>query len=276
MAGSVYGMYLPTDETIAVAPNIKRKIAILKCLKENRFEKDFPFLSRTIENLESVMKKRGLKQVPLVYSSWVFEKWRKERVYPPKIDVYGLPGGEIDEYEIQNYPTDYFDYALPREFAEETGLSPIIKDGKDEKGRTIYKNLFRRSSLLWAKDNREENGKTYENYFFHVFGIDPTSKLNTEGVEEETEAPEIVQISKLGTEEFPFYPKHAIGLKILLRQLLEAGQAEYEPALKHIEEKYPWTPEQRGLSFEKLDPEPTIVLTDDEAWIKAVNGVKKI
>lgn len=283
MAGMVLGIYFMDPEHLVSVRNIKKRYAILKYLREHQNEKDYPFKRGTIEFIEKLINDKKIRMVPIEFSEWVFGKWQIENIPHPKTDSYGLPGGEIDNYELEKYPNDYFDYALPREFAEETGLLAIVEtEKKDKNGKTIMENLFRRTCLLWAKDKNEESGKTYENYFFHVFDVNPKSILNPIGVEGETEPAELVPIAELGKRDergkikYPFYPKHAMGLKIFLQQMLDTGHKEYEKALKHIEETFPQSPEQRGLSYKRIDPEPTIVLTDDEAWFKAIKGIKKI
>lgn len=283
MAGMVLGIYFADPEHLVAVRNIKKRYAILKYLREHQNDRDYPFRRGTVEFIEKLINNKKTKMVPIEFSEWVFGRWQVENIHHPKTDSYGLPGGEIDDYEIEKYPNDYFDYALPREFAEETGLLAIKETEKqNENGKKIMENLFRRSSLLWAKDKNEESGKTYENYFFHVFDVNPKSTLNPVGVDGETEPAELVPIAELGRRDvlgkikYPFYPKHAMGLKIFLQQTVDAGHKEYEEALKHIEETFPQSPEQRGLSYIKIGLEPTIVLTDDENWLKATKGVKKI
>lgn len=283
MAGSVFGIFMPDPEHLVSVWNIKKRYEILKYLREHQTDRDYPFKRGTVEFIEKLITDKKRRRVPVEFSEWVFEKWQIENIPHPKDDGYGLPGGEIDNYELEKYPNDYFDYALPREFSEETGLLVVKETNKrNENGQTIMENLFRRICLLWTKSKNEESGKTYENYFFHVFDVNQKSAINPKGVEGETESAELVPIIELGKKDafgkvkYPFYPKHAMGLKIFLQQMIDAGHKEYEKALKHMEETFPQSLEQRKLSYKRIDPEPTIVLTDDETWIRATKGMKKI
>lgn len=278
MAGMVLGIHFPDPQHIAVVFNIKQKTEALKYVERNEidFKKENPY----VDFQAVVSKLKNSRRIPPQMWKWLWPRWQKESI-DPKHDHYGLPAGKMEQYWRDKYPNDYFDYDMAEEFVEETGKK-IVREIKTNNDKIIRISLFKRVIMLYEKD-RENEKVDYENHFFHILEAD--GEWNKEGCPEETEAPEIVPIIKLFPPKFrpwplngiDFYPKHALGLKICLRQLMrEQSKEEYLPALKHIEKFFPREAKDVGLFEEIKDTEPTFDLTDEEVWLRATQGIKKI
>lgn len=190
-----------------------------------------------------------------------------------KPDAYGLPGGQIEEYEYEQgeakkklfaIPDDYenggehfSDYSLHREWVEETGFLAIRE----------RKALFERVIKFYEDDNKHMYDPTMDHgdYFFWV--RDVVGKMKEDGVEGETLAPEIVPITSLHPGNF--YKKHAHGLtEILTRLVNEYGMEGYKDALKYL--KITFRPCQKLRKYPKIRVPELAGLSDEEVFAYAM------
>ncbi len=258
MDGMSSGIFFPDPRHILVVPNIKTRHAILKYLKDNRHD-----LAEQIKLWER------RKFIPKDVVQEVFARFEKERIHRPKPDKFGLPGGEIDQYELDFYPENTPSYTLPREIVEETGYNPveIIDKGNGESERIA---LFEKIICLYSPNKKEESGKTYETHFFLINRV--IGEMNKMGVDGETDAPQIVEIASLHPGNF--YPKHALGVKYALRKLIREGKTEYQEIFDHFEKVFSMP--LPGLSETRIPPDPKVDLSDDELWEQVMASTKKI
>ncbi|MEK7503244.1 MAG: hypothetical protein AAB556_02250 [Patescibacteria group bacterium] len=304
MAGTTLGIYMPPEQPLSLVLNWGIKTQTTLCNYLDEYKKDLPSWI-TNERIKDLREQRKLK-IPGDIWHWVKPRWQKEDI-DPKPDAYGLFGGMIEQWEIENHPNDYFDYRITSEAVEETGLI-IVRELKYHNGKSILDpdgkpkriSLFRRICLVYAENKKQgggkvyekfnhktiealrnpnqEEGHTYEVYFFHIMEADGT--LSTEDHKGETRAPEIIPITSLYPRNSQveganwFYPKHAFGLKILLRQLIKEGKNEYKEPLAHLEKEFQHDDRLGFVEF--ADSTPTLDLSDEDAWLRATQGVKKI
>lgn len=290
MAGMVLGIHFPSPTTIVNLDNTKFRTAVMKYCKKNSraFEKDNPGvnLEEILTKWEQTRRTPPYPCVPQPIWHWIRPRWEHEGVYPKK-DHYGLPAGKIDQFWIDKQPNDYFDYAMAAEFVEETERV-IVREIINDDGEVVDRvSLFKRLALLLCK-NRETGNYDFEHYFFHILEAD--GQWGTKGYPEETEPPEIVQITSLFPPDYrnkegewpkggiDLYPKHGFGVKLCLRELVRnQGKEEYLPALEHIEKFFPREAKDVGL-IEELESEPTLNLSDEEIWehFTKGKGIKKL
>jgi len=289
MAGMVLGIHFPDPRRIALVPNIKFQTEAIKYLQNHRgkFKKEVSLVDLNKEVGELQNRRRvspHMIYIPPKIWHWVRARWQEENINP-KHDHYGLPAGKIDQIWIDQYPNDYFDYAMAAEFVEETERI-IVRSITKSDGEIVRVSLFKRLMLLLSK-NRETGDFDYEHYFFHIEEAD--GNWATKGFPEETGPPEIVPITSLfppnykNTEgQWPeggidLYPKHGFGVKFCLRELVREGKTEYQPALEHIEKFFPREAKDVGL-IQELEAKPTLNLSDEELWrhFTQGQGIKKI
>lgn len=289
MAGMVLGIHFPSPMTIVVLDNLKFKTAIIKyCRKYNKaFKKDDPNadLEEILTKWENTRRTPPYLCIPQSIWRWIQPEWQEKGIDPKK-DHYGLPAGKIDQHWIDRQPNDYFDYAMAAEFVEETERI-IVREVKNRDGNIERISLFKRLVLLRSR-NRETNDYDFEHYFFHVLEAD--GEWGQKGYPEETEPPEIVQITSLFPPDYrnkerkwpeggiDLYPKHGFGVKICLRELVyNQNKEEYRPALEHIEKFFRREAKDVGL-IQELETEPTLDLNDDEMWehFTRGRGIKKL
>lgn len=287
MAGMVLGIYFTDPEYIAVLDNTKFKTETIKYCRKNAryFKQNNPSvnLEKILTELENTRRIPPHPCIPPEIWRWIKPIWKKENI-DPKPDHYGVPAGKIDQFWIDQYPKDFFDYVMAGEFVEETGKS-IVRAVTNSDESTTRICLFKRLMLLLSK-NRETGLFDYEHYFFHILEAD--GKWNIKGYEEETEPPEIIKITNLyppnyrnKSGEWPkdgidLYPKHGFGIKVCLRELVHIeGKNEYLTALEHMEKFFPREAKEVGL-IQELESEPTLDLNDEELWLRATKGVKQI
>jgi len=191
--------------------------------------------------------------------------------HAPKKDGYGIPWGKIENYDLEEYEKvktfyssdkmrklikadtaygetkeHHSDYALAREFVEETGLV-VTRPRLDKYGNQMFFSddktricdpLFERLAMFYQFDRKNPHEQTIEHavYFFWVKDV-AEFRLNEEGTPEEAERPEILPILSLNPR--TFYSKHAHGLMMLLRKLInEYGMEKYIEPLKHLERSF--------------------------------------
>lgn len=293
MAGTTLGAYMPPNQPLSLVLNwnIKTQTSLINYLNKYKKERPATITEERIRGLEAQQK---LMKIPGDIWYWVKPRWQKEGI-DPKPDAYGLFGGMIEQWEIDQHPTDYFDYRMASEAVEETGLIIVrqLQNGervslfrrvclvygknKQQGGGKIYEK-FNHKEIEALKNPSQEKGHTYEVYFFHILEAD--GALRDTGFPGETRAPEIIPITSLYPRNSQveganwFYPKHAFGLKILLRQLIEHGKIEYKEALAHLEKQSCY---DHSLGFQEF-PEliPTLDLSDEETWLRATQGIKRI
>ena len=250
--GMAAGIYFQPGNplNLLVVPNIKTQTAINKLLNEHGHP-NFPDKMALIK--------------------WARMHWEREGIRPPKADKLGLPGGEIWDFEVLQYPMtptpsltinpNYAEIAAGREIAEETGLAA-------KKMRRIGK------GPLFQPDRDDRTGG-YENHFFLVLEVEGI--LNTKGYPGETGPP----IFKTVTELHPgnFYPKHAVPLIMAVTELVQEGRVEYAPALEYLKKVFEGRlPDLREKpNFRPTPPALPENLTDDERFAAAMRqlGVKK-
>ena len=251
---------------ITVDWNIKTYTAVWKWIDHNKH-----LVKKTDAELREMRQYRRLDDRSAPFYNYDYQRflyWLRQRIGDTKPDAYGLPGGQIEQYEYvagdarkKLFKTDadyvnsgehYSDYAFHREFVEETGLIAI----RDKKA------LFERVIQFYEEDREHPGDPTYEheNYFFWVREV--IGKMNEEGVPEETLAPEIVPIMSLNRGNF--YKKHAHGLMATLNRLVnEYGQEKYREALQYLQKTFPPSkklrrepririPEMAGLSEKEI------------------------
>jgi len=250
MAGSVFGIFLWPDDPmkLVVVPNIKRDV----------WKAEFNRIAAELlrENGEYIDNFRDFKAL-YKYVSLELQKRGTTISRMAKKNSLGLPGGEINQDEIDSYPNDeaYAAFALAREYSEETGLviaraimdpADPLKQKLDKNGYPLSEDLFE-NVLMLSEPERNDKTKVYENYFFRVRGVFPDPKKTLAeilaehpGVEEETGPPELWNITELTPA--CFYPKHAWGVKAVLEKLIAEGHSEYVGAVNHLQTEYerPW------------------------------------
>lgn len=286
----VLGIHFPAPNTLVGLDNLKFKTRAIDYCRTNKkaFERDNPKidLEEILTKWEKTRRTPPYACVPREIFNWIMPRWTRERINPKK-DHYGLPAGKIDQFWIDQFPKDYFDYTMAAEFVEETE-KVIVREIKNTDGEVIDRiSLFKRLALLRCK-NRETDDYDFEHYFFHI--LDADGEWGTKGFPGETEPPEIVQITSLFPPDYrnregkwpdggiDLYAKHGFGVKLCLRELVNnQGKEEYKPALAHIERFFPREAKDVGL-IEELEAEPTLNLSDEEIWKKFTekSGVKKL
>lgn len=285
----VLGIHFTGPEHIILVENIKYKTEIMIYLK--KYKKEFKIncpevnLEKILNDWENVRRIPPYPCVPPEIWHWIRPRWQKENI-DPKHDNYGVPAGKIDQDWINQYPKDYFDYAIAAEFVEETEKI-IVRATTNSAGDIIRISLFKRLMLLLSR-NRETGLFDYEHYFFHVIEADGEWAKN--GFPEETGPPEIIPIKNLYPPGYrdkigkwpengiDLYSKHGFGVKACLRELVHnQGKEEYRPALAHMEKFFPREAKDVGL-IKELEAEPTFDLSDDERWENFTKGkgIKKL
>ena len=287
MPGMVLGIHFPDSNSIPLVDNTKFKTRAIKYVHEygREFKRDNPRvnLGEILKNWENSRRIPPHPCVPQEIWRWIRPRWQEEGI-DPKHDHYGVPAGKIDQHWIDQFPDNFFDYAMAGEFVEETGRS-IVKTITNSSGKVDRFSLFKRLFLL-VSQNRETGIYDYEHYFFHV--VETVGEWNKLGYEGETEAPEIIQIKNLYLPNYrdrdgkwpsggiDLYPKHAFGVKACLRELVHnQGREEYRKSLEHMEKFFPREAKDVGL-IQELEVEPTLNLNDEEMWDRFTKGIKKI
>lgn len=304
MAGTTLAAYMPPEQPLSLASvwNIKKQTTLVNYLEE--YKREWPSFI-TEKRIRELREQHKLMRVPPDIWRWIQPRWQSERI-DPKPDAYSLFGGMIEDWEIKKYGKDAPEWRVASEVVEEAGLV-IVRELKrpdgtsvlDSEGNPKRISLFRKFCLVYGENKKEgggkvyekfdhktieglknpnqEEGHTYEIHFFHVLEADGI--LRDTGYPGETRAPEIIPIASL----YPlgsqieganwFYPKHAFGLKILLRQLIEKGQTEYKESLTHLEKHFT---RDGKLGFRECPESIPLPVTDEEAWLRATKGVKRI
>lgn len=275
VSGFVAGIYFwPQDPlSIVTVPNIKTKTEVLKLLAEenHRFSP---------ERVEEV---KNCKRIPWDVIKWARWVWSNAGIRTPKPDKYGLLGGNIEEFDIvtatkAGHQLEYPDYAFARECVEESGLVSV----REEKG--IRRPLFERVVQFWEDDYRNSE-KEHEDHFFWLREADGV--LNTRGVEEETDPPEIISLMSLypgydknyTEDKKVFYPKHAKAVIVLLNRFVQEGKKEYKEPLAYLREtfnrpdKNRFRREPRMIMPERI---PNMNLSDDELFKYYTTGTKSL
>src|SRR3989344_5437956 len=123
MAGMVLGIHFTDPGHVALVDNIKFKTEVIKYVENHskEFKKDNPSvdLAKIIKTWQNLRRTPPYPCVPREIWHWIKPRWQRERI-DPKHDHYGVPAGKIDQYWIDQFPKDFFDYALAAERVEET------------------------------------------------------------------------------------------------------------------------------------------------------------
>ena len=227
---------------------------------------------KTDAELEEMRSYRRLDDRTAPFYNYHYQRflyWLRQRIGDTKPDAFGLPGGKIEEYEYNegdarkklfqtatdyvNGGEHYSDYALPREWVEETGLLAI----RDKKA------LFERVIQFYEEDLQHIGDPTWEHEDFFFWIRELIGQMNEVGVPEETLAPEIVPVMSLNRGNF--YTKHSQGFMATLNMLIrEHGKGkQYREALEYFQKTFPPSkklrrepririPEMAGLSEKEI------------------------
>ncbi len=250
-----------------------------------------PHLELVKERLRNCPEEEKEARIAEMSARRHFPNWITKLAYPagmywaPKPDMYGLPFGKIEQFdhdesakamfyssakmkELFESGTEYgapgehySDYALAREFVEETGLVAVRKK-TNAGGHAVCEPLFERLVRFYQYDRNDPDNQTvdHEVFFFEIKY--PDGELNTVGVPEETEPPEILPILSLNPGNF--YNKHAHGLMYLLRKFVrDFGWVKYDEPLKHLETTFPPCPMLRQAPSVVM---PSFDLPDEKMW----------
>lgn len=283
MAGSVFGVFTwPEDPLkIVVVPNIKRDV----------WQAEFRKLADQIlvENNEQEGNFRDWKTFQK-YVSLELEKRGIRVSHIAKKNKLGLPGGEIHQFELDNYPKHlaYAAFAIAREYSEETRLiisRPILDEfGKqkvDEDGYPASEDLFEHVLMLPSPDHNDKT-RVYENHFFLVRGVFGDLVLNPDGVVEETGAAELYDITELTLS--MCYPKHTYGVAACLEKLIEEGRTEYIGALNHLKAEFGGAWNKMLAAYKKAAQQDKLAMRSQtkaaepvpESWEELAQSVKPL
>ena len=148
MAGMVLGFHLTSPQHIIALDNTKFKTEIINYVRNHskEFRKDNPSVDVTeiIKIWQSSRRTPPYPCVPREIWHWIKPLWQRERI-DPKHDHYGVPAGKIDQYWIDQFPEDFFDYAISAEWVEETETN--IFQEVETAGKTSRIPLFERNCL---------------------------------------------------------------------------------------------------------------------------------
>lgn len=203
---------------------------------------------RCIETLVEVTK---FFKAEAMYETWrregipqdLLDDWMKRRPQRIKPDLYGFPGGMVDDEDYERARKeghgDYLRIALEREVLEESGKELVS---------------FEHVITFGAKAQKSD----------HFYLIKTKGELKKEGVFEESEAPIYLDLSELNPD--TCFARHLHALKAALAKEIRRGRREYQKHLARI----------TNALVLKFEVQEKPIVSDVDLWAKSMAGVRSL